>query len=227
MYENVILIPYRDRKEHLAYFLEHSLPLLQENVPNMRLVVIEQTEGKLFNRGKLLNIGFSLYKEQTTYFITHDVDVNPLPTVVSHYAEEVPKDTVKGIYTSGCNTLGGIIKIQSETIHRCNGFPNDFWGWGVEDKALQNRCDFFGIRKQTTITNADPDRDTYFTVLNDIDDRKKDRFTEKTAFEYNTFPKLNEYEKIDWILTSGVHNIGYDLQKREKYKDYDHIVVKI
>ena len=227
MYENVILIPYRDRKEHLNYFLENSLPLLQENIPNMRLVVIEQDNEKLFNRGKLLNIGFSLYKNKTNYFITHDVDINPLPTIISHYAEEIPKETVKGIYTSGCNTLGGIIKIHTETIHRCNGFPNDFWGWGVEDKALQNRCDFFGVIKKTTITNADHDRHTYFTVFNDIDDRKKDRFTEKTGFEYNTFSKLNEYEKIDWILTSGVHNIGYNLKKMESHKGYDHIWVDI
>jgi hypothetical protein len=227
MYENMILIPYRDRKEHLEYFLKNSLPLLQEHVPNMRLVVIEQVPGKLFNRGKLLNIGFSLYKNETTYFITHDVDVNPLPAIIKEYTDEVPKDVVKGIYTSGCNTLGGIIKIQSETIHRCNGFPNDFWGWGVEDKALQNRCDFFGVLKKTTITNADPERENYFTIFNDVDDRKKDRFTEKTGFEYNTFPTLHDFEKVEWILTSGVHNIGYILKKKETNGAYDHIWVDI
>jgi len=227
MYENVIVIPYRDRKEHLEYFLKNSLPLLQEHVPNMRLVVIEQVPGKLFNRGKLLNIGFSLYKNETTYFITHDVDVNPLPTIIQEYTEEVPKDVVKGIYTSGCNTLGGIIKIQSETIHRCNGFPNDFWGWGVEDKALQNRCDFFGVLKKTTITNADPKRENYFTIFNDVDDRKKERFLEKTGFEYNTFPTLHDFEKVKLILTSGVDNIGYKLLKKETHNGYDHILVDI
>lgn len=227
MYENVIVIPYRDRKEHLDYFLEHSLPLLQENLSNMRLVIIEQANEKLFNRGKLLNIGFSLYKDQTNYFITHDVDINPLPAIIKEYNDEISKDIVKGIYTSACNTLGGIIKIKSETIHRCNGFPNDFWGWGVEDKALQNRCDFFGVLKKTTVTNADPERENYFTVFNNIDDRKKDKFIEKTGFEYNTFPYLKEHEKIEWILTSGVHNIGYNILKKETYEGYDHIWVDI
>lgn len=227
MYKNVILIPYRDRAEHLAYFLKHSLPLLQEKVPDMRLVVIEQTTDKLFNRGKLLNIGFSLYKEQTNYFITHDVDINPLSGIIDHYVEEISTNHVKGIYTSACNTLGGIIKIHSETIHRCNGFPNDFWGWGVEDKALQNRCDFFGVIKKITITNADEKRGEYFTIFNNVDDRKKEKFTEKTSFEYNKFSHLSDHEKISWILTSGVHNIGYKIVKKESDHGYDHIWVDI
>ena len=55
---NVIIIPYRNRKSHLDYFLTHSVPLLTEHLEDTKVVVVEQTEGTLFNRGKLLNIDF-------------------------------------------------------------------------------------------------------------------------------------------------------------------------
>ena len=57
MFKNIILIPYRNRKSHLKYFLEHTVPIIQEFMPNTKVIVIEQCEGKLFNRGKILNVG--------------------------------------------------------------------------------------------------------------------------------------------------------------------------
>ena len=50
-------------------------------------------------------------------------------------------NNIIGIYTSKHNTLGGIIKFTTNNFEKINGFPNNFWGWGVEDKALQNRVD--------------------------------------------------------------------------------------
>lgn len=228
MYKNVILIPYRDRAMHLDYFLKNSAPLLHEQLPDTRIVVVEQTaDNRLFNRGKLLNVGFGLYKDKTTYFITHDVDVNPKHTILNAYKEEIADNVVKGIYTSACNTLGGIIKIKSSAIHRCNGFPNDFWGWGVEDKALQNRCDFFGLVKKTTVLNDNPNRADYFMIYNDVDDRKKERFHEKTDYEYNVFPRKADREKITHILQSGLNTLTYKVVKQEVHELYDHVLVQL
>ena len=77
MYENIIAIPFRNRDEHLEYFITNTVPLIQEHLPNSKVIVIEQNEGKLFNRGLLLNIAFKEYKNKTNYFFTHDVDINP------------------------------------------------------------------------------------------------------------------------------------------------------
>lgn len=46
-------------------------------------MVIEQNEGKLFNRGAILNIGFKEYENKSKYFITHDVDINPSIEVIT------------------------------------------------------------------------------------------------------------------------------------------------
>ena len=66
-FENIILIPYRDRKEHLDYFIKHTVTLIEKYMPKSRVLVIEQKEGKLFNRGKLLNVGFAEYKDKCNY----------------------------------------------------------------------------------------------------------------------------------------------------------------
>ena len=50
MINNLIIIPYRDRNSHLKYFLKHVFPSMKKNLVNIRLVVIEQSKGNLFNK---------------------------------------------------------------------------------------------------------------------------------------------------------------------------------
>jgi hypothetical protein len=104
--------------------------------------------------------------------MTHDVDINPYEeTIMQYYCADVPENTILGILTSVFGTLGGIIKCKKEVLQDCKGFPNDFWGWGVEDKALKNRCEYAGYDIQLNILNRDPDRKTHFHIFDDIDDR--------------------------------------------------------
>ena len=52
-----IIVPYRDRDEHLMRFLPamESSNLL-EGI-DYEILIVEQEKGKPFNRGKLLNVG--------------------------------------------------------------------------------------------------------------------------------------------------------------------------
>ena len=77
MYDNIIAIPFRNRDNHLKYFIDNTVPLIQQHLPNTKVVVIEQNKGKLFNRGAILNVAFKEYENKTKYFFTHDVDINP------------------------------------------------------------------------------------------------------------------------------------------------------
>ena len=62
--KNIILIPYRNREEHLKYWIENTYPKLNKVLENLEVLVIEQSEdNKLFNRGKVLNVGFKYYDE--------------------------------------------------------------------------------------------------------------------------------------------------------------------
>lgn len=226
--DTVICIPYRNRKAQLDLFLEKTLPLLPSSC---HVLIIEQSnDGQLFNRGKLLNIGFTEFKDKTTYFMTHDVDINPTrQTIETYYSLPVKDNEVIGIYTSHHNTLGGIVKFRSSTVFRCNGFINEYWGWGAEDKTLQNRCEFYKFKISKNILNNDPKRHEYFMILNDVDDRIKSAdLYPRTQFEYHMFKMLTKEQKTQTIQKSGLNTLKYEvLSKTNICERVTHIVVKI
>ena len=115
MHDNIILVPYRDRQTHLDYFLKTTVPLLKQGLPKSKVIIVEQSPGKLFNRGKLLNVGFKEHEGQTQYFITNDVDINPKERTINDlYSPEIKEDNlIRGIYNNKHGTLGGLIKMLS------------------------------------------------------------------------------------------------------------------
>src|SRR5690349_13178124 len=67
-----IIVPYRNREDHLAQFIPH----MNKCLPDAKIVIVEQADEKPFNRGKLINCG---YIETTAQHIcAHDVDMLPL-----------------------------------------------------------------------------------------------------------------------------------------------------
>jgi len=143
-----IIVPYRDnpeqgRSEQLKEFIEYY----HDYVPNVDIYIIEQTEGKKFNRGILLNIGFKLAKEFKDYnrYIFHDVDlISPkeLRKVYTFQGEIDYPLHIASLWTEKYNFytfLGGIISFTAEDYEKINGFPNCFFGWGGEDDAMYNR----------------------------------------------------------------------------------------
>ncbi len=224
MLDNVIVIPYRAREKHLEYFLKNTVPLLQKHIPNGKVVIVEQDwNNKLFNRGCLLNIGVKEYENKTVHCMTHDVDINPFEeTILKYYVDPIQDNTIKGIYTSVCNTLGGIIKIQSKTFFDINGFPNDIWGWGAEDFALQRRAEHFRMNIQKNILNNDPKQYEYFIRFNDVNDR----------ISANNGNNINKYnlnrifteQKIVNINSSGLNNLQYKILERKNINDYVELI---
>jgi hypothetical protein len=225
MYDTIIIIPYRDRNDQLKKFIEESVPLFEKHLSNFKLLIIEQEKGKIFNRGKLLNVGFKEYLNKTNYFITHDIDIYPMEKTILNYYNKTDADII-GIYTSYYDTLGGIMKINNDAVKKSNGFPNNYWGWGVEDKAIQNRANFYNITisKNLIMNKSDQtnliDIHEGFTRLNNKNDRAKDEnFNKKTQFEYTIFKNLQENDKKKHILSSGLNNLTYTIINRININD--------
>lgn len=224
MYENIIIIPYRNRETHLEYYIKNTVPLIKQYLHNTKVVVIEQNEEKLFNRGMLLNVAFKEYKNKTKYFFTHDVDINPTKKCIEeHYTKDVNDSDILGVYTSGWNTLGGIIKIKDSTIHKINGFPNDIWGWGTEDKALQNRAEYYNIKKITNLTNS-VENPEYILRFNDINDRVKINEGKNYIIHYVEFNRLNNEGKKEMIMGSGLNNLEYTILERKMIHDIVEVI---
>ena len=186
---------------------------------------------QLFNRGKILNVGFKEYNNKTKYFITNDVDLNPQAKMIKeYYLPDISGQTVRRIYTSGCETLGGIIKIKAKDIFTINGFPNTIWGWGHEDKALYNRAKTFNLTMKHFMSDTKGNySDDYIIKFDDINDRKhSDKIHMIETAEYKIFPTLSPSDKKKAILNSGLNNISYTVVSREQINDYtEHIKVMI
>lgn len=134
-----IVVPYRDRYEHLRKFLS---VMRDYPMPEKHIYVVEQQGNSKFNRGKLCNVGF-LEATDCTHVVFHDVDMIPegvdyspangvtqLATAATQFGEKLPYP----------NYLGGVVMFDRATFQEINGFSNEFWGWGLEDDDLSARC---------------------------------------------------------------------------------------
>ena len=57
-YQVAVIVPYRNRADHLKQFLKIIHPFLQSQLLDYKVIVVEQAPGKDFNRAKLFNVGF-------------------------------------------------------------------------------------------------------------------------------------------------------------------------
>eukprot|EP00079_Xenopus_tropicalis_P038727 XP_017952498.1 PREDICTED: beta-1,4-galactosyltransferase 1-like isoform X4 [Xenopus tropicalis] len=75
-----IIIPFRNRESHLRTWLYYMHPFLQQQQADYGVYVVEQTEDTLFNRAKLMNVGYSVAIKDYNYtcFIFTDVDIIPM-----------------------------------------------------------------------------------------------------------------------------------------------------
>jgi len=136
----IVIVPYRDREEHLEVFVPAMHEYLK-NIPH-EIIVVEQSGNGLFNRGKLLNIGFDLCKDRDAYFCFHDVDLIPVDDSCDYRYPVAPTQLVgclgpfRSHYREYC---GGVMLFRREDFLRLNGYGNQYCGWGCEDDDLYKR----------------------------------------------------------------------------------------
>ena len=204
--KTVIIIPYRNRQSHLDYWLKNSYPLIKNVVPNLEVIVVEQITGKPFNRGATLNIGYLYYDNPEYYYITQDVDVNPIDSkIIDQYGENVVNDTFLSIYSDGF-TLGGIIKFKGDVFKKINGFPNNYWGWGHEDKDLSNRAEFYNYAIERNVRFDDKERDKKLNIFQDNHNRED---CGKWSLAYRIWNYVPKQKKLYYIKNNGLSTLKY------------------
>jgi len=138
-----IIIPYRDRLEHLQYFLMYMHKILQRQELDYQIYVVNQVDSNPFNRAKLLNVGFveSLKQYDWQCFVFHDVDLilendkclYRCPEMPRHISVAIDKYKYRLPYYS---IFGGITSMTVDHMVALNGYSNRYWGWGGEDDDM-------------------------------------------------------------------------------------------
>jgi len=134
----IIIIPYRDRQVHLDCLLSQ----LQRYFSTIPVCVVEQDDQEVWNKGLLFNAAVTEIGSEYDYFILHDVDFIPVPTV-NYSSTELPcllsTECSQFNYTHLFPTFfGGVVGIPRGMYLLINGFSNKFRGYGGEDDLLYN-----------------------------------------------------------------------------------------
>jgi predicted glycosyltransferase involved in capsule biosynthesis len=210
--KGVIIIPYRNREEHLIKFLKK----FEELNLGLDIILVEQCDDELFNRGKLLNIGFEHNKDLYDYFIFHDVDMIPFKNIDYSYSSDVchmANYIEQYEYRYSENYFGGVNLFPKDKFIEINGFSNNFWGWGREDDNLLKRC------RNLNVTIAK--RDGYYKCLSHehnfiLEIYEKNMKIDK---EFDDNPNL--------IKTDGLSSLeNYTLIDVKNFANYKHLKIK-
>jgi predicted glycosyltransferase involved in capsule biosynthesis len=196
-----IIVPYRDRRDHLRIFKRDIEMYMKEKKIPYSLYIIEQEGDSPFNRGKLMNVGFDICKNLCDYICFHDVDMIPVEADYSivnnptHIAFAVEQFNWRLPYDG---YFGGVTLFDKESFIRINGYSNEYWGWGVEDDDLILRCKKEGIETLR--------RPCSFRSLHH--ERKVD--SEQYEKNFKNFMEFKGSQK-KLIEESGLNNLSYQI----------------
>ena len=154
-----IIVPYRNRKEHLEIFKNEMSNFLDRRKYNYEIIIVNQDGAKLFNRGMLLNIGFKIAQElNCDYVVFHDVDM--IPHRADYSYSDIPLHLATNFMKLNDDKknqeffdeyFGGVTLFPMEHFIKIDGYSNKYWGWGYEDTDLLHRCRKHNIELDTMI----------------------------------------------------------------------------
>ncbi|KAK3872512.1 hypothetical protein Pcinc_022409 [Petrolisthes cinctipes] len=215
-YRLVLIVPYRNRSDHLQQFLTYMHPFLQRQQLSYRIVVVEQSKEKSFNRAKLFNIGFvesQKVAKEVECFIFHDVDLLPRHDHNIYSCTHNPRHMYSAVdvfryHLPYREIMGGVVALQRSHIVAMNGFSNRFYGWGAEDDDLAQRIH----QKGFTLTRFDPAVASYVTLSHQSETPAQDRFI--------TLSQAKENMKKD-----GLNSLNYEVKEKEERSLYTWLLV--
>lgn len=147
-----IIVPYRDREQHLPVFLKNIHAFLMKQQIEYGIYIVEQAAGTPFNRASLMNVGFVEAMKQKPWdcMVFHDVDLLPMDDRNLYTCPDQPRHMSVAVDTFGfklpySTIFGGVSAMTMKQFRTVNGFSNSFWGWGGEDDDMSNRLKHVGF----------------------------------------------------------------------------------
>ncbi|XP_068944026.1 beta-1,4-galactosyltransferase 1 [Petaurus breviceps papuanus] len=215
-----IIIPFRNRDEHLRYWLYYLHPFLQRQQLDYGIYVINQDGEGTFNRAKLLNVGFQEALKEYDYdcFVFSDVDLIPMDDRNTYRCFEQPRHLSVSMDKFGFSLpynqyFGGVSALSKEQFLKINGFPNNYWGWGGEDDDIYNRLVYKGMsisRPNAVIGKC--------RMIRHSRDQKNEPNPQRFDRIAHTRQTMN---------SDGLNSLRYQLLEIQKYPLYTKITVDI
>lgn len=176
----LIIVPFRESKaassqganrfKNLAEFVPHMTQHIEYNGRkrhiDFSILVVEQDQELIFNKGALLNIGYDLAKTWGyDYMALHDVDQLPehkkndyrYPNKPIHLCTASEQFGYRPAYP---DMVGGVLLINLKDYEAVNGYSNFYWGWGQEDDDFYYRL----RRSPATLERMSPRLGRYKTL---------------------------------------------------------------
>ncbi|XP_004372392.1 beta-1,4-galactosyltransferase 1 isoform X1 [Trichechus manatus latirostris] len=215
-----IIIPFRNRQEHLKYWLYYLHPILQRQQLDYGVYVINQDGDSMFNRAKLLNVGFQEALKDYDYncFVFSDVDLIPMDDHNTYRCFSQPRHISVAMDKFGFSLpyvqyFGGVSALSKQQFLTINGFPNNYWGWGGEDDDIFNRLVFKGMsvsRPNAVVGKCRMIR------------HSRDRKNEPNPQRFDRIAHTKETMRLD-----GLNTLTYKVLDTQRYPLYTKITVDI
>lgn len=202
-----IIVPYRDREDHLRIFLFNIHKFLQKQQLDYGIFIVEEFGSGPFNRAMLLNVGVAEALKEHGYqcLIFHDVDLLPeddrnlytCPVQPRHMSVSIDKFQYRLPYD---DIFGGVSAMTLDHFKAVNGFSNLFWGWGGEDDDMSNRL----RQKKLYISRYPANIARYKMMKHGHDKANPERF----KYLYSGAKRMSkdgfnslQYKRVDFKLT--------------------------
>lgn len=206
----LLVVPYRDREEHLSLFVPHMEKWLKAQGIDFNIIISEQSkDGEWFNKGSLINCGFKEANKGYDYVCIHDIDMLPCCKKTCDYSYSASSIHLAsrvqqfGYKMPGKNYTGGVIMCPVDIYIKANGFSNLYKGWGKED------IDFgFRIRKAKSKISK---RDGKYSSL----EHQKQKWHPDKKFDDKM---LQSNKQLLKNMISGKHDFRKDGLSNIKYK---------
>ena len=241
----LIIVPLRNRLKQQQLFIDHFHRFMcqhesrssssRDHSFDWRVVFVEQSDdGQLFNRGKLLNIGYriahssKLWRQCTTgaahdrgmiefvSIVTHDVDMLPVsPNRPMHYA---PTSEIRHLASAVDQYhrrlpyeeyFGGVLSMPDEHWRKINGFPNDFWGWGSEDDMVYLRLYHLALPFGRLVPQS---LGRYETIKEDHHADSKEKSLSLNQAKYGAFMALDARDKQAAMASNGFNTTQFQVE---------------
>lgn len=215
-----VIIPIRNREKELYDITSVLEQIFEKQNIDARYLIIEQEEGKKFNKGKISNAAFLLAKKNnfSRNYLFNDVDVWPQKASVINFREKTSNSFRHPYGEKHC--LGCFFLTDKSSFEKINGYSNNYWGWGGEDTDLQNRANVHRvfINRKNFRHRGHPDiSDDVSSAKTTFDKSLIDKKSSNQIYKQN---KLKLYKmNPSSVHSDGLSTCKYKILSEKNYKN--------